>query len=423
MRQSELLFNTLRDVPSDAEIVSHRLMLKAGYVRQVAAGVYSYLPLGRRVLHRIERIVREEMDRAGAQEVLLPAMQPAELWKESGRYADYGPELIRLRDRHDREFALGPTHEEVITALVKSEIHSYRRLPVTLYQIQTKFRDERRPRFGLMRGREFVMKDAYSFHTSWEDLDRVYRGMYAAYHRIFERCGLPVKAVEADPGTIGGEGGTHEFMVPAEVGEDTVIFCSQCDYAANVEVLQAEGGAAEEGTSCAVCGQGELRMLKGIEVGHIFKLGRKYSESLGARYINVDGKEEAMIMGCYGIGVSRLLSAIIERNHDERGIVWPAAVAPYAVHLVQIAAKDVEQTALAEELYAALRERDVAVLYDDRDERVGVKLADADLLGIPIRFIIGKHASERMIEVVHRRSGETEIVRFEEAVAMMNKCC
>lgn len=422
MRQSELLFNTLRDVPSDAEITSHRLMLQAGYVRQVAAGVYTYLPLGRRVLHRIEQIVREEMDRAGAQEVLLPAMQPAELWQESGRYADYGPELIRFKDRHDREFALGPTHEEVITTLVKNEIHSYRRLPVTLYQIQTKFRDERRPRFGLMRGREFTMKDAYSFHTSWEDLDRVYRRMYDAYHRIFARCGLQVKAVDADPGTIGGEGGTHEFIALAEVGEDTVITCSDCVYAANVEVLQAEEAAVQEGDRCTVCGKGELRLLKGIEVGHIFKLGTKYSEALGARYVGADGKEEAMIMGCYGIGVSRLLSAVIEQNHDERGIVWPEAVAPYQVHVIQISAKDAEQTALAEEVYASLREAGVDALYDDRAERVGVKLADADLLGIPVRFIIGKHAADRKIEVVHRRSGETEIVRFEDAVAMVNKC-
>lgn len=551
MRQSQLLLNTLRESPGDAEAVSHQLLLRAGLIRQLAAGIYTYMPLGRRVLRKAEQIVREEMDRAGAQELLMPAMQPAELWEESGRYEVYGPELIRLKDRHGREFALGPTHEEVITSLVKQEISSYRRLPVTLYQIQTKYRDERRPRFGLLRGREFLMKDAYSFDPDWEGLDRSYWEMYHAYHRIFERCGLNFRAVEADAGAIGGEGGTHEFMALADIGVDTIATCTCCDYAANLEkaesgsnfktvigagtedlgqpekfntpaiktidqlvsslgvraaeimktVLFAVDGepvavvvrgdqeinelkvksflgaemieiadpesvqawtgvqvgfigpygltnisvlldhsAAEmehgiaganeldyhyrqlvpsrdlthakvgdfrtvlEGEPCPRCADGTLKFYRGIEVGHVFKLGTKYSEKLGATFLDASGKAQTMIMGCYGIGVSRILSAVIEQNHDDNGIVWPLALAPYHVHLVPVSVKDEEQARLAEELYQRLQSKGVEVLLDDRDERAGVKFKDADLIGLPVRIVIGKDAAAGLVEYAERHS-------------------
>lgn len=575
MRQSALFATTLRDAPADADAASHQLLLRAGFIRQLAAGVYTYLPLGWRVLRAIERIVREEMDRSGAQELLMPAMQPAELWKESGRYNAYGPELIRLQDRHGREFALGPTHEEVITSLVRNEISSYRKLPVTLYQIQTKFRDERRPRFGLLRGREFLMKDAYSFDTDWEGLDRSYRSMYDAYMRIFTRCGLEFRPVEADAGTIGGQGETHEFMALTQIGEDTIATCPYCGYAANLEkaqaffsvaapqlpqqdeshgttarmdneeaaspaliklhtpdvrtigqltrylniapqaiiktliycvdgnpyavlvrgdhevnelkVLNALGGdtiqladaqttvtatgapvgfagpvgltlpllvdeavaametavaganegeyhlagvipgchfplirtgdfrTAKEGDRCLRCGEGQLQFSKGIEVGHVFKLGTKYSEPLAARYLDTNGREQSIIMGCYGIGISRLLSAIAEQHHDERGVIWPWAIAPYQIHILVISTKDAVQMALAEELYHELKQQGMEVLLDDRDERAGVKLNDSDLFGIPLRIVVGKHAAEGRVEYTERAKGEKQILTRAEA--------
>ncbi|MGI2295984.1 proline--tRNA ligase [Paenibacillus sp. GXUN7292] len=559
MRQSQLFTNTLREAPTEAEVASHRLLLRAGFIRQLAAGIYTYMPLGKRVLRNVERILREELERAGAQELLMPALQPTELWKESGRYNDYGPELIRLTDRHHREFALGPTHEEVITMLVKNEISSYRRLPVTLYQIQTKFRDELRPRSGLLRGREFLMKDAYSFDSSWEGLVRSYQTMYDAYHRIFKRCGLTFRAVEADAGTIGGEGGTHEFMALADIGEDTVAVCSNCGYAANVEkatsreeqsgggggiipgyekfhtpgvhtieqltdhlqikpvevmktlIYLADGkpvailvrgdhevneikvknvlgvdtleladadavsavtGAAvgfagpigllipllvdeavarmecgiaganetefhvlnvvpgrdfsvertgdlrnvKEDESCPRCENGKLGFVKGIEVGHVFKLGTKYSEALGARYLDANGREQLMIMGCYGIGVSRIVSAIVEQHYDERGIVWPAAVAPYQVHLIPVSIKDETQRKVAEELYDALQKSGIDVLLDDRDERVGVKFNDSDLIGLPIRIVIGRDAIHSNVEYIERRGNDKQLLSLEEAI-------
>ncbi|CAG7637253.1 proline--tRNA ligase [Paenibacillus allorhizosphaerae] len=558
MRQSSLFSSTLREAPSDAEAVNHQLMLRAGFIRQLAAGIYTYMPLGRRVLRKLEQIVREEMDRAGAQEMLMPALQPAELWKQSGRYTVYGPELIRLKDRHDREFALGPTHEEVITTLVKNEFSSYRRLPVAVYQIQTKFRDEPRPRFGLLRGREFLMKDAYSFDATWEGLDTSYRRMYDAYVRIMERCGLNYRAVEADAGAIGGEGGTHEFMALADIGEDTIAACTCCGYAANLEKAQSraeshtytdaernrmekihtphvrtieqlkqylhaeprdmiktliymadgkplavlvrgdhevnetkvknEVGALEleladaqtttaatgapvgfagpvglqipvlvdaavaqmpcaiaganeadyhwkhvvpgrdfpveragdfrnvnEGDRCPQCEDGSLQLFKGIEVGHVFKLGTKYSEALGARYLDANGKEQPIIMGCYGIGVSRMLSAIIEQNHDERGMIWSPAIAPYHVHIIAVSIKDEVQMRLAEELYARLRERGIEVLLDDRDERAGVKFNDSELIGIPIRVVVGKHAANGNVEYAERKDNEKQLLSKEEA--------
>ncbi len=570
MRQSTLFASTLRDIPAEADAASHQLLLRGGFIRQLAAGVYTYMPLGRRVLRKLEEIVREEMDRAGAQETLMPALEPAELLQQSGRYRIYGPDLFRLKDRHDREFALGPTHEEVVTTLVKNEISSYRRLPVTLYQIQTKFRDERRPRFGLLRGRELLMKDAYSFDASWEGLDVSYRAMYEAYVRIFERCGLNFRAVEADGGAIGGEGGTHEFMALSAIGEDTIAACTCCNYAANLEraeagsvrqeeqrvvqgeqmsekprqlekihtpgvrtieqltaflgvdasaiiktlIYEADGGlvavlvrgdhevneikvknylgasedltlaepqaiaaaigvptgfagpvgltgnvrvladaavaqmetgiaganevdyhllgvvpgrdfaASEcgdfrnacEGEACPRCGEGKLQFHKGIEVGHVFKLGTRYSDVLGARFADEGGRERNYIMGCYGIGISRLLAAIAEQTADEHGIAWPRAIAPYQVHVIPVQRQNAAQMQLAEELAQRLSRLGAEVLLDDRDERAGVKFHDADLIGISVRIVVGKHAEEGKVEYTERVTGVKELLTAEEAV-------
>lgn len=562
MRQSQLLGTTLREAPAEAETVNHQLLLRAGYIRQLAAGIYTYLPLGRRVLRKIEQIVREEMDVAGAQELLMPAMQPAELWQESERYEVYGKELVRLQDRHDREFVLGPTHEEVITSLVREEINSYRRLPLTVFQIQTKFRDERRPRSGLLRGREFLMKDAYSFDTGWDGLDDTYERMYDAYCRIFERCGLQYRAVHADSGAIGGEGGSHEFMALSEIGEDTIAVCSSCDYAANLEMAEvrhteesdspaeckeqpaaekfytpdirtidelshrlqispeqviktliydASGTAiavlvrgdhevneqkvakmigvssitladahtvrqiagvesgfvspiglqltvlvdravaamesgitgagekdyhirnvvpgrdfelshigdlrnAQEGESCPHCGEGALQFQKGIEVGHVFKLGTKYSEKLGATFVNDSGRSTPMIMGCYGIGISRLMAAVAEQSHDEQGLNWPAALAPYHVHILLMSTKDKEQTAVAEHLYEQLTRLGIDTLIDDRDERAGVKFKDSDLIGIPVTLVVGKDATAQRIEYKDRKGQAKEVITTDEAI-------
>lgn len=557
MRQQRLLNPTLRDVPGDAEAVSHQLMLRAGLIRQLSSGIYSYLPTGLKALQHIQTIVREEMDRAGAQEMLMPALHPAELWKASGRWDVYGPELMRLQDRGGREFALGATHEEVITTLIKDEIHSYKKLPLTVYQIQTKYRDERRPRFGLLRGREFIMKDAYSFDRSASGLDASYQAMYDAYVNIFTRCGLQFRAVEADSGAIGGTD-THEFMALADVGEDTIVHCPSCQYAANLEkassvitnkgtlfnddphvkptkvhtpgvtsikqlsqfltiepqhiiksvAVQAEGlsvivlirgdleineiklkhvlgvdeitmlteaeitalgsiagfigpigltsvkliadnsiqgladavvGANEadyhllhvnverdltdityadvrnvgQGESCIHCGH-ELAFAKGIEVGHVFKLGTKYSEALGASYTDENGLSEPMIMGCYGIGVSRVLAAVIEQHHDERGIIWPNTLAPCSIHLLTVQVKDEIQMTLSQEIYSALTRAGYSVLWDDREERPGVKFNDADLLGFPLRLTVGKKANERVIECKERRSGSAYELNVEQ---------
>lgn len=551
MKQSAFLLSTLRELPADAEAISHQLLLKAGYIRQLAAGIYTFLPLGKRVLNKVEQIVREEMDNAGALEILMPAMQPADLWKQSGRFTAYGPELIRLQDRHQRDFVLGPTHEEVITTLMKNEINSYKKLPLNLYQIQTKYRDERRPRFGLLRGREFIMKDAYSFDTDWEGLDLSYRKMYDAYEKIFTRLGLTFRAVEADPGTIGGEGGTHEFMVLAESGEDTIVSCSTCRYAANLEkavsktetianqpmndepfekihtpntntieklvtvlnveassiiktllyiadgkpvavmirgdydvnevkvknhldvetlelanahtveqiantgpgyvgpiglsipilidhsitsMTQAYTGANEfnyhlknvvpgrdfsltnvgdfrnvrENDLCSHC-DGKLHLSKGIEVGHIFKLGTKYSEKLEATFFDETGKAKNIIMGCYGIGITRLLSAIVEQHHDEKGLIWPKSIAPFQVHIIPVSTKDENQQKLAIQIYNQLKERKIDVLLDDRKEKPGVKFNDADLIGIPIQIVIGRSVNEGLVEIKKRGTETTKI--------------
>lgn len=561
MRQSSTLIPTLREVPADADIKSHQLLLRAGFMRQNASGVYSFLPLGKRVLQKVEQIVREEMDRAGSVELLMPALQQAELWQESGRWYSYGPELMRMKDRHGREFALGATHEEVITSLLRDEVKSYKRLPLNLYQIQTKFRDEKRPRFGLLRGREFIMKDAYSFHASQESLDEVYDKMFAAYSRIFERCGLNFRAVIADSGAMGGKD-THEFMVLSEIGEDTIAYSDTSSYAANVEMAPVvntyeKSGEAEkeltkvetpnqhsiedvaaflnvEATSCiksllfkvddrfvlvlvrgdhevndikvknyfeasvvelatpeetkevlkcavgsvgpigvsdsvevvadhavkaivnGVCGaneegyhytnvnernfnatyedfrfiqegdqspdgQGFIKFAKGIEVGHVFKLGTRYSEAMGATYLDENGRSQPMIMGCYGIGVSRTVAAIAEQFNDENGLLWPEAVTPYQVHVIPVNVKNDEQRELGEKLYNELLDNRFEVLLDDRQERAGVKFADSDLIGLPVRVTVGKRAYEGIVEVKVRKTGESLEVSVDNLVSTVKE--
>lgn len=556
MRQSNMLIPTLKEVPADADIKSHQLLLRAGYIRQIASGIYSYLPLGHKVLKKVEAIVRQEMDKTGANEMLMPAIQPAELWKESGRWDVYGAELMRFSDRHEREFALGATHEEVITSIVRDEIKSYKKLPLMLYQIQTKYRDERRPRFGLLRGREFVMKDAYSFNESPESLDESYQKMYDAYTAVFTRCGLNFRAVIADSGAMGGKD-THEFMVLSEVGEDVIAYSDTSSYAANVEMapvkdiyekeeeaqqelqkvetkdqrtmqevadyldhelskglkslmfkvddklvmvvtrgdhevndiklknlydasivelaseeetkqligagfgslgpVGAEGkveivadyavkyvcnvscGANEDGFHYVNAnpdrdfqidtyadlrfiqegdpspdGQGVIKFARGIEVGHVFKLGDRYAKALGADYLNDQGKATTMLMGSYGIGVSRTMSAIVEQHNDEKGIVWPKAVSPFDAHLLVMNSKKEEQQILAEEIYNKLSEAKIDVLFDDRKERAGVKFADSDLIGLPFRITVGKNAAEGKVEFKNRFTGEEEEIQADE---------
>ncbi|AMO84727.1 Proline--tRNA ligase [Solibacillus isronensis B3W22] len=563
MKQTKTFIPTLRENPSDADVKSHRMLLRAGFIRQNAAGVYSYLPLARKVLSKIEQIIREEMEAINSIELLMPALQPAELWKESGRWEAYGPELMRLKDRHDRDFALGATHEEVITTLVRDEIKSYKKLPLTLYQIQSKFRDEKRPRFGLLRGREFIMKDAYSFHSSRESLDATYDDMYRAYSNIFTRLGLNFRAVIADAGTIGGKG-THEFMVLSEIGEDTIAYSDTSDYAANIEMAEvvveytapttpmkdiekietpdqktieevsaflnvepsnvikslvfdidgelvvvlargdheindiklknalgatsvelAEDAAIKELLGCtpgsigpvklpvnvkviadnaiksirngvaganedgfhllnvnperdfaissyedirfiqqgdpSPDGQGIIKFAEGIEVGHIFKLGTTYSEKLNATFLDEQGKAKPYIMGCYGIGVSRILAAVAEHFQDENGFVWPAQLAPYDLQLVPVNSKDEAQVQLADELYGVLKSYRYEVLYDDRAERAGVKFADADLIGLPVRITVGKKATEGLVEVKFRSTGESAEWAKEEVVDRLNE--
>ena len=556
MRYSQLLLPTLREEPADAEVVSHKLMLRAGMIRKLAAGIYTMLPLGVRVMQKVERIIREEMDRAGAQEVVMPCLLPADLWIESGRWDQYGKELLRIKDRHDRDYCLGPTHEEVVTDLARREIRSYRQLPINLYQIQTKFRDEVRPRFGVMRAREFVMKDAYSFDADEAGAERSYERMYDAYMRIFQRCGLRFRAVEADTGLIGGRF-SHEFMVLADTGEDAIVSCETCAYAANLEraevgriaeaaheemkkltrvqtpdkrsveevttclgvpaqrlvktiIFETDQGPvailvrgdheineaklrrhlgatqlemardqvvaavthapigfagpvgldlriiadnalegmrnmvvganeadahfvnvnsgrdfrvdefsdirlAQEGDPCPRC-PGRLQISRGIEVGHIFKLGTKYSEAFGATYLDLEGKERSLVMGCYGIGVGRTAAAAIEQNHDDDGIIFPLAIAPFHVLILPVNNKDAEIMGAAEDLYRSLSGKGAEVLLDDRDERPGVKFKDADIIGIPLRLTVGeKNLKQEKVEIKARRSGEVTLVNLKEA--------
>lgn len=552
MRVSKMFAPTLREVPAEAEVVSHQLMLRAGFLRKSAGGMYNYLPLAWRVLKKIENIVREEMDASGAQELLMPIVQPAEIWQESGRWGVYGEEMFRLKDRHNREFCLGPTHEEMVTSLIRGDVRSYRQLPMNVYQIQNKFRDERRPRFGLMRGREFIMKDAYSFDRDEAGLDVSYKLMYDAYTRIFTRCGLTFRPVEADSGAIGGSG-SHEFMVIADSGEAEIVYCNECDYAANVEkaemhVIEApeeEAKAVEEvktpdcktiadvcaylnlpvdksvkavafnsekglilcfvrgdhevneikvintvgvneiemaeesllaaagtvggymgpvgidpektivvvdstvmkmhniccgankegyhllnvnpgrdftptyvadirliqeGDPCPHCG-GKVSKARGIEVGQVFKLFTKYSEAMHATFLDENGKEKPMVMGCYGVGVSRTMAAAIEQNNDKDGMIWPVAIAPYEVLVVPVNTKDEASTQKAEAIYEELKKAGVEAVIDDRNERPGVKFKDADLIGYPLRVVVGpKTLAEGKLEVKVRRTGEVQML-------------
>ena len=555
MRYSQLFLPTLKENPAEAEIVSHKLMIRSGMIRKLAAGIYSILPLGLRALRKVEGIIREEMNKAGAQEVFLPCIQPAELWKESGRWELYGKDLLRIKDRHKRDFCFGPTHEEVITDIIRNEVRSYRQLPLNLYQIQTKFRDEIRPRFGVMRGREFMMKDAYSFDCDEEGVEKAYQKMYQAYCNIFKRCGLNFKAVEADSGTIGGSF-SHEFMVIADSGEEAVAFCEKCDYAANVEkaevkvtngyekeemkelkevetpgmtsvedvssflkvkpkniiktiifnsdkepvaamvrgdhqineiklkniagcseisladedtvksvsgtpvgfsgpvglkikifadqaIKQGTNFAAgankadchflnvnegrdfsvekfcdirnmEDGDNCPNC-SGIIKLKRGIEVGHTFKLGEKYSKALKSTFLDKNGKERNMVMGCYGIGVGRTVAAAIEQNHDQDGIIWPIPIAPFQVMVIPLNMKSKDVSNAAEKIYEDLSSDKIEVLIDDRKERPGVKFKDADLLGIPLQIIIGDRTlKENAVELKIRKGKEAEQLGLEE---------
>ena len=559
MRYSQMLIPTTKETPAEAEVISHQLMLRAGCIRKLTSGLYTYLPLGLAAMQKVEAIVRQEMNRAGAQELLMPMVQPADLWQESRRWQKYGPELLRFVDRHGRDYCLGPTHEEVITDIARRELHSYKQLPMNLYQVQTKFRDEIRPRFGLMRGREFVMKDAYSFDVSDEAAGESYKKMFDAYTRIFQRCGLKFRPVEADSGSIGGSF-SHEFMVLADTGEDTLVICTGCDYAANVEkarvvpaesqpgdqsldacvkvetpgmkkvdrvaeflkvspkeviktmIFLADGepvavlvrgdrdvqsvklknmlgvtdvelaeddevwkltklptgyigpveipiklvadqevmamvnavcGANEKGhhltgvnperdftplmtgdlrqitaeDPCPLCG-GRLELTEGIEVGHIFKLGTNYSEALDATFQDQDGRQQPFVMGCYGIGVSRVVAAAIEQNHDKNGIIFPLPLAPFQVLVLNLGTGDEKTTAAAEQLYRDLQGLGLEVLLDDRDERPGSKFKDADLLGIPLRVTVGKTwQKEGRVELRLRASGETTTIDYDRAAA------
>ena len=562
VKQSKMLIPTLKEVPSDAEAISHQLMLRAGYIKQISAGMYSYLPLAHKVLLKLEQIIREEMDKIDAVEMLTPAVLPAELWQESGRYESYGPNLFKLKDRHERDFILGPTHEETMTTIIKDAIKSYKKLPLTLYQIQMKYRDENRPRFGLLRGREFLMKDAYSFHADMDSLDKVYRDMDVAYQNIFDRVGLNYRSIIGDAGAMGGND-SKEFMAIAPIGEDTVVYSDGSDYAANLEMAQnkrtlqpsheipkeltkvetpgcktidevaaflktkpentiktllyvaddklvvvllrgndqlnevkltnflgadflrpatndeakqylgadfgslgpvgisedlqvladldvkamanASVGANEDGYhyinvnlnrdfkvdefvdlrtvnegELSPDGQGTLKFTRGIEIGHIFKLGTRYTEAMDALILDENGRQKPIIMGCYGIGVSRLLSAIVEQHCDEHGMIWPKEIAPFDIHVVPINMKKAEQAKLAQELTATLEAAGYSVLVDDRNERPGVKFADSDLIGLPVRITVGKKASEGIVEIKLRQSGETVEIKQDELLNTLN---
>lgn len=564
MRFSKSYIKTLKETPKEAETASHKLLLRASMIKKLTSGVYTYLPLGYKALKKVENIVREEMDRAGSQEILMPVLQPAELWKESGRWDVMGPLMMKLQDRNKRDFVLGPTHEEVVTDLIRNDISSYKALPLSLYQIQTKFRDEIRPRFGLMRGREFVMKDAYSFHATAESLDEEFLNMRDTYSRIFSRCGLKFRPVEADSGAIGGSG-SQEFHVLADSGEDEIIYCDSCSYAANVEtaVSRVEASPVEElknaelidtpnvskiddivqflnipysktvkammyrdmgndqvymvlmrgdyevnetklknivnavevalltdeelekhglikgfigpygielgdikviadtavteinnhtaggnkmdthyinvnygrdykadivadiktvkvGETCERCG-GKLHSARGIEVGHIFKLGDKYSKALNATFLDDKGESKVMLMGCYGIGVSRTLASAIEQNNDEFGIIWPTALAPYIVDVIPANVKNEEQVKLAEEIYEALLNDGIDSMIDDRDERPGFKFKDADLIGFPFKVVSGKRAGEGIVELKIRRTGETLEISKDDVVSTVRE--
>ncbi|MDA9322173.1 proline--tRNA ligase [Gammaproteobacteria bacterium] len=405
---SKLLLPTLKDAPQEAEVISHKLMLRAGMIRRVASGIYTWLPLGLKVLRKIETIVREEMDSSGAQEVLMPMVQPKELWEETNRWEKMGPELLRIQDRHNRDFCLGPTHEEVITDLIRNNVKSYKELPLNIYQIQTKFRDEVRPRYGVMRGREFLMKDSYSFNEDEACLQETYLTMRDTYKKIIERIGLDYKIVAADSGAIGGDA-SEEFHVLAETGEDTIAISDASEYAINTELLLKEGEdiASLEGKP-SPDGKGVIQIKKGIEVGHIFQLGKVYAEDMKANVLNKEGKASTLFMGCYGIGVSRLVAAAIEQNNDDKGIVWPHSIAPFDINIIAIGySKDQKIADASIKLYSELKDMGYEVLLDDRKDGYGTKMKDSELIGVPLNIIIGKKFIETNEIELKSRNGDS----------------
>tara|TARA_Y100000992_G_C21235793_1_gene477973 strand:+ start:37 stop:1317 length:1281 start_codon:yes stop_codon:yes gene_type:complete len=412
---SKVFLPTLKDTPQDAEVISHQLMLRSGMIRRVTSGIYIWLPIGLKVLRKVENIVREEMDASGAQEVLMPMVQPKELWDETQRWEKMGPELLRIKDRHERDFCLGPTHEEVITDLIRNNMKSYKELPLNLYQIQTKFRDEVRPRYGVMRGREFLMKDSYSFNLNEESLNESYLTMKNTYKKILNRLGLKFKIVKADSGAIGGDV-SEEFHVLAENGEDTIAVSDSSDFAINTELLLEEGDDLNslEGKP-SPDGKGVIQIKKGIEVGHIFQLGKVYADAMKANVLDHEGQARSLFMGCYGIGVSRLVAAAIEQNNDKNGIIWPEAMAPFEVNIVAIGFdKDKKIAKAATNLYDELSSMGYEVMLDDRKDGYGTKMKDAELIGIPINIIIGKkYLQNKEIELKHR-DGQSSIGKVED---------
>ena len=426
MRFSRLYVPTSKEAPTDAVLASHIYLTRAGFISQVASGLYNYLPLGKRVLKKIEAIINEEMIKAYAQEVELSFVTPIEFWEESGRAEKFGKELLRFKDRKENDFVLAPTNEEMMVNIVRNKVTSYKQLPLNLYQIKTKFRDEARPRFGVMRGREFLMKDGYSFHSSEEDLDREFDTMEASYKTILTRLGLDFRVVEADSGAIGGSG-SKELMVLADSGEDTVAVCDSCEYGANIEVFMEvnDNDEVQEDIICTDIKElkgddncphcsGKLSLTKGIEVGHIFKLGTTYSKPLGCTYLDENGKSQDMIMGTYGMGVSRLMAAVIEQHNDEKGCIWTPATTPYMVNILVSNIKDEEQVAYGENLYKHLLDKGVEVIIDDRKERFGFKMKDAELIGFPYTVIVGKNLAEGIVQISARSSEDKQEVKKDE---------
>jgi len=418
---SKLLLPTLKDAPQEAEVISHKLMLRAGMVRKVASGIYTWLPMGLKVLRKIENIVREEMDASGAQEVLMPMVQPKELWDETNRWEKMGPELLRIQDRHKRDFCLGPTHEEVITDLIRNNVKSYKELPLNIYQIQTKFRDEGRPRYGVMRGREFLMKDSYSFNIDEACLEETYLTMRNTYKKVLERMNLDYKIVSADSGAIGGDA-SEEFHVLAETGEDTIAVSDSSEYAINTELLLKDGEdiSSLEGKP-SPDGKGTIEIKKGIEVGHIFQLGKVYAEDMKANVLNNEGKASTLYMGCYGIGVSRLVAAAIEQNNDDKGIVWPHSIAPFDINIIAIGfEKDQKIAEASYNLYKELIEMGYDVLLDDRKDGFGTKIKDSELIGIPMNIIIGKQFLETEEIEFRTRSGDTSLSKISDSQTILD---
>ena len=418
---SKIFLPTLKDTPQDAEVISHQLMLRSGMIRRVTSGIYTWLPIGLKVLRKVENIVREEMDASGAQEVLMPMVQPKELWEETQRWEKMGPELLRIQDRHERDFCLGPTHEEVITDLIRNNVKSYKELPLNLYQIQTKFRDEVRPRYGVMRGREFLMKDSYSFNLDEDSLNESYVLMKETYKKILGRLGLQFKIVKADSGAIGGDT-SEEFHVLAENGEDTIAISDSSDFAINTELLLEEGEDIEslQGKP-SPDGEGIIEIKKGIEVGHIFQLGKVYTDAMKANVLDNEGKAQNLFMGCYGIGVSRLVAAAIEQNNDDKGILWPEAMTPFEVNIIAIGFDKDEKIAKAStDLYSKLSSMGYEVMLDDRKDGYGTKMKDAELIGIPINIIIGKqYLQNGEIELKHR-DGQSSIGKVEDIATIFD---